>query len=149
MTPQAWKVEEGGDARVPRTLFGHAHESGSAVFPPEINFSDIARMHILMPDNWNGLDALVLWVSDDVTENKTINVTINIGTCGEAQATHTQTVNAIACNITANQYLCIPLTVTFATVLANLTARDMIQVLVEYAGGDEPIQVFGIEAQET
>lgn len=136
-------------ARVPRTLFAHAHESGSSVFPPEINFSDVARMHLVIPDNWNGLDAIYLWVSDDATEDKTINVTINIGTCGEAYNIHTQTVNAIACNIIANQYLCIDLTTTHATVLANLAARDMIQVLVDHAGGDEPIWVFGIELQET
>jgi len=135
--------------RVPRTLFGHAHESGSSVFPPEIDFSDVAKMHLVIPDNWNGLDKIYLWVSDDATEDKTINVTVNLGTCGEAYNIHTQTVNGIACNITANQYLCIDLTTTHATVLANLAVRDMIQVLVEHAGGDNPIQVFGVELQET
>lgn len=146
--PQAWKIQT-GDARVPRTVFGHAHESGSATFPPQINFGDTARMHILMPDNWNGLDALILWLSGADTEQKTLNITVNLGTCGENQNTHTQTVNGLTPTITADKYLCLDLTVTFATVLANLAARDMIQVLVYQAAGDNYTEVFGIEAQET
>lgn len=147
--PKAWGGYSAPTARVPRTIFAHAHESGSSLFPPALNFNDVGLAYTLMPDNWNGLDGLYAWFWDDATEAKTVNITINIATCDEVFNTHTQTVNAIVVNIVANEYECLDLTTIFETVLANLSSRDMIQVLVTYASGDEPLSYFGIELQET
>lgn len=147
--PEAYPAYTAPVARVPRTLFAHAHEDASAQFPPDIDFGDTAKMHNLIPDNWNGLDAIYVWFLGTGTDNTTVNVTINIGTCTEAYNTHTQTVNGIAATQAANIYTCVDLTTTHATVLANLAARDMVQVLVTHAGGDESIIVMGFEMQET
>lgn len=149
MNPRARAAYAAPTARVPRTVFGHAHEDGSAEFPPALTFGQIGEQHVLMPDNWNGLDGIYLWLLGGATEATTWNITVNIGSCDEAFNVHTQTVNGHAVNMVANEYECVDLTTIFATVLANLAARDMIQVLATLASGDGPHYDMGVELQET
>lgn len=147
--PEAFKVVSAGDPRVPRTLFAHAHQSGSAVFPPSIGGGNTADMHQLIPDNWNGLDGIYLWVLGAWTgQFANFTITINIGTCDELHNVHTQTVANIVVNTVINEYECIDLTTTFETVLANLASRDMIRVSVTVVD-EQAVLIMGIELQET
>lgn len=149
MCPEAKAGYAAPTARVPRTLFQHAHEDGSAEFPANI-FLGQGEVFIHFPDNWNGLDALRLWFVGGATDvGQTVNVTINIATADEVFNTHTQTVNAIAVPIVLNEYEIEDLTAAFAAVLANLAANDMMWIIVAHASGDENIYLVGAEAQET
>lgn len=147
--PEAHSAYTAPTARVPRTLFQHAHRDGSSTFPANI-WADQGECFLHFPDNWNGLDALKLWFFATSTEaNMTINVTVNIGTCSELFNVHTQTVNAIDLDVVQNKYTCIDITVAFATVLANLAANDMMWIIVAHASGDTQEYFIGAEAQET
>lgn len=148
MSPEAHAGYAAPTARVPRTIFQHAHVDGVATFPAVIDGGD-GEIFILMPDNFNGLDALVLWFYTVDANNVVVNITVNIGTCNEQKDAHTQTVNAIGFAVGADEYECVDLTVTFATVLANLASRDMMWIVVDWVSADEVIYLVGGEVQET
>ena len=135
--------------RVPRTIFAHGHEDGETEWLPIIGVGDTTIAYLLIPDNWNGLDKLYLWLLGSGASQQTYNITVDIATCDEAYNVHTQTVNGKAVNTVAGEYECVDLTTDFAAVLANLATRDIIRVTVVYALGDDFAKLVGIELQET
>ena len=147
--PEAYAGYAAPTARVPRTLWAHTHEDGANDYPPVLNLSTTHMAYVIIPDNWNGLDKLYLWLLGAGAEQITINVTVDIGTCDEAYNIHTQTVNGLTPTLAANEYECVDLTTTHAAVLANLAARDVIRVTVTHVAGDEAHMSIGIELQET
>lgn len=135
--------------RYPRTIFEHAHQDGVATFPPAIGGGSSAEAFMLMPDNWNGLDSLVLFLLGGWTgQLANLTVTINIATCNEAFNVHTQTVANIVVDTVLNEYECVDLTALFAVVLANLVSRDMIWIVATLID-EQNLYVVGLEAQET
>lgn len=146
--PEAYIAYNSDWARVPRTLFEHAHIDDNALFPPYTGFGQVVEVFMLMPDNFHGLDSLTLWCLGGSTAAVTLDVTIDIGTCAEAYNIHTQTVNNIAYNQVINQYYCLDLTTPLATVLANLAARDMLWLKASESS-DETQYIVGLELQET
>lgn len=148
--PEAKAAYAAPQARIPRTLFAHAHQDGQNYFPPNLSIGHLTGLSFtLIPDNWNGLDNFILWLRGGSTEALTIDVTVDLGSCNELYNVHTQTVAAIGVNTVLNEYECVDLTATFAVVLANLAVRDIIQVTVTLATGDGPLYYMGIELQET
>jgi len=146
--PEAHAAYEAAQARIPRTLFQHAHQDGYNAFPPELSTEITAEMFLLLPDNWNGTDALVLWFLGGGSMASTVNVTIDVGTCDETFDTHTQTVNAINMTVVLNEYECLDLTAIFETVIALMNARDMLWIKVTGAV-DFSVYLIGAEIQET
>jgi len=147
--PEAHAAYEAAQARIPRTLFAHAHRDQSASYPVELDVSTVCMAYHIIPDNWHGLDALILWLIGAGTETLTITVTVDIGTCAETYNIHTQTIANIDKGMSANTYACIDLTALFAVVLANLTVRDIIRVSVLATTMDQTARMIGIELQET
>lgn len=146
--PTAFK-NTGGDARVPRTLFQHAHIDGENTFPAQA-FLKTTEIFLLFPDNWNGLDKLYLWLLCSGTEaGLDLDVTINIATTGETYNNHTQNVVPVTFNGTINEYIRVDLTTLFATVLANLQPNDMMWIVASWDSGDTMTYMIGAEAQET
>jgi len=135
--------------RIPRTLWAHAHDSTQDAFPVVLLFEHTQEMFILLPDNWNGLDKLVLWIIGGGTETPDLTITIHIGTCTEAYNIHTQTVTPIACALANTIYKCLDLTALFDTVLPNLASRDLIRLTVTATTMDYTHYVMGMELQET
>jgi len=147
--PRASSLAAAPIPRVPRTLFAHAHRDQDMSFPVELHAAINCIAYTIIPDNWNGLDALILWLIGAGTEQLTITVTIDIGTCTEVYNIHTQTVAAINKNMVASTYACIDLTALFAVVLANLAVRDILRVSVIATTMDNTSRMIGIELQET
>lgn len=124
MSPEAKAGYAAPTARVPRTIFQHAHIDGNAEFPPSFAQSQMAEVFAHLPDNWNGFDAFYLKLLGGQTEATTIDITINAGTCDELFNIHTQTVNDIAINMVVDEYECLDLMTLFATVIALMNSDD-------------------------
>jgi hypothetical protein len=143
-----WAAPPGGDPRVPRTLFAHAHEDGSSAFPPILPNENTGEVFILLPDNWNGTDKLVLWFLGGFGMSSTVSVTIDVGTCDEGYSNHSQTVNGINMTVVQDEYECLDITAAFATVIGNFNSRDMIWIKVTPTI-DFNVYLIGAEIQET
>lgn len=129
MSPEAHGAYVAPTARVPRELFGHAHESGNNVFPTVLDFQDTGRIILKIPDNWNGIDdAYFIAVPEWTDANFTCIITINAGQDTEAVNIHTQTVNPFDFASTANVFNYVDLAIPFAVVLAALTAGDTVTI---------------------
>lgn len=148
MSPRANRDQDTAPVRYPRTISEHMHSEVPYSYPPRTGSAEVIQTFALIPDNWNGLDALVLWVLGGFTGAFALDITIDIGTCNELFSAHTQTVNAIAINMVINEWECLDLTVTFATVLANLAARDKLRIRV-VSNDEQDIFPIEIELQET
>lgn len=141
--------DQAGDTRVPRGIFQHAHIDAQADFPCMISF-DTAEMFLLIPDNWNGLSKVFLWLLGGGIENANLlDVVINIGTSGEAFNIHTQAVANNNVVFALNEYIKIDLTAIFAVVLANLQSLDMMWVTATWQNDTFEHFCVGLEVQET
>lgn len=148
MTPEAWKLPEEPVARVPRTLFSHAHLNNNAGFPPEPMLNTFCDVFMLLPDNWHGTDKIVLWFLGASTEATDVDVVCNAGSCDEAYTLHTATVNNIALALVNGEYECLDITTDFAAWIALLNSRDMLNIRVD--NDDEVgVKFIGVEIQET
>lgn len=146
--PVAYMDTDTPPVRYPRTIFEHAHIDGVSTFPANLVDLNVGEIFMLMPDNFNGLDGLYLWLLGSFAGEIHLSMTLNIATCSEAFNTHTQTVNNHAVTTVVNAYKCVDLTTIFATVLANLTARDMIWLTVQESDEDG-VYLVGLEVQES
>lgn len=146
--PRAWGGYAAPQARIPRTLFQHAHRDDDASFPADVSLDLFATMFVLLPDNWNGTDAIVLWFLGVGTGAGNTDVTIDAATCGEALNTHTLTVANIAVALVANQYTCVDITTEFAALIALLNPRDMLRIMAD-EDTETGAEIVGIEIQET
>lgn len=116
----------GGDARVPRVLFQHAHTDGNAAFPSG-GVSTQGEATILIPDNWNGMANMYVWLlAQEPWTNVPVDITINVGSHGEVYTIHNQTVLGTLVTIGNNEYYRLDLTAIFAVVIALMNANDMI-----------------------
>lgn len=135
-------------SRIPRTLFQHAHRDGNAEFPPNVGFNQTAEIFVKLPTNWNGTDDIVLWFLGAATYTRAVDVTIDVGTCDELFNTHTQTVVDIAISLVNNEYECLSLAVTHATVIALMSGCDMLWFKV-VEQEDATFYLIGAEITET
>lgn len=147
--PRADRAPTEPTARVPRTLFAHGHEQDQVdiQFPPNVNV--LVRSIQLLPDNWNGVDKLVLWfLPSETWTDVPFNLVANAGSCGEAKNIHTQTLANHTITAVANVYHCEDLTTEFAVFIALLNSRDMIQIDIHDTWGMGGVYI-GLEIQET
>jgi len=146
--PPVWAPAPGGDPRVPRTLWAHAHIDEDAHFPAG-GLTTQGEMTVLLPDNWNGVDKIVIWLlPGEGWIDVPFDITINAGTCGEAPATHTQTVNGTLITAGNGLYYCWDVTSICSTVIGNMSPRDLIWIIVTEQWGVAGY-VMGVEIQET
>ena len=138
----------GGDARVPRTIFQHAHIDEDNSFPAG-GLAVAGDMFILLPDNWNGIDKIYIWLlANAIWTNVPFDITVDVGSCDEAPNTHTQTVLGTLLTVANNRYYCWDITTICATVIALMNARDMLWIKVTEQWGIAGY-VIGVEIQET
>lgn len=138
-----------GDDRVPRSIFEHAHESGSSVFPPELDYEDAATILYKHPANWVGFDRFRLWV-EGLDDNATFGLTVVImaGTCGEGPSTHIEN-HSFDIATTIGQFTCVNLLTTYATVIALISDCDMVTITVVNNEDSGRVTVYGIEIVES
>jgi len=145
--PRATPIVQAGDVRIPRTLFAHSHKDALNWFPSTVSSDPI--IYQLLPDNWNGVDKLVVWfLLEENWTNAPFTFTLDAGTCGEAPNTHTgQIVNKLLTGANGT-YICVDLTTDLAIVIALLNSTDMLKMSVDdvnEVGG----RCIGMEIQET
>lgn len=146
--PEAHAGYAAPTARVPRTLFQHAHVDGNASHPASTNVLT-AECFIQIPDNWNGTDKVIVWLlGGENSANTPYDITLDIATCDEAYNIHTQTVLGTLVNIVLNEYECWDVTAILAVVLANLASGDMLWFKISEQYGIVAWCV-GVEIQET
>jgi len=127
--PEAHGAYSTPTARVPRTIFEHAHKDGSNEFPPDIGMTGVGEIFAHLPDNWSGFSAFYLKILGTATEATTIDITIHAGSCDELFNVHTQTVNGTAINTVVNEYECFDLMTIFATIIALMDNDDDIWII--------------------
>lgn len=146
--PSAY-IKASGDARVPRTLFAHAHHADDAEFPPNTLMALHPRCIMQLPDNWNGTDKLYMWLYGlEAAIDCPYTIVANAGKNGEAFNIHTQTVAGKLVQKAANEYERVDLTTDLAVWIALLTSGDILWFDVSESAGVNDL-VIGFEIQET
>lgn len=142
-------MDTSGDARVPRDYFATARKDGSNDSAPQvIYFEELAVMQWKYPPDWQGFSKIGIWFYGYETDASfDMTVVINGGANGEAYNNHSES-HALTPAITAGQYTYVELSVTYATVLALLTATDLIRVTV-FNDEEKYIYVCGLEVLES
>lgn len=141
--------DQAGDTRVPRVIFQHAHTDGSSAFPSGGGGGTQGEMFALLPDNWNGIDKIYIWLlAGEGWTDVPFDITIDVGTCTELYNTHTQTVAGTLVTIGNNRYYCWDVTTICAVVIALMNPRDMLWIRVTEQHGVAGY-VIGVEIQET
>lgn len=138
----------GGDDRVPRTLFIHAHEDAANDFPADCGLGE-GRMITQLPDNWNGTDAIIIWyLPSEAWVNEPFNIILNAGKDTEAFNLHTQTLANRLISGGANVYHAEDITGSVAAFIALITSGDIIWILSTDVNGIAG-KTIGLEIQET
>ena len=146
--PEAHSAYSASIARVPRSIFAHAHIDGNAVFPPSCSLAT-SEMLLQLPDNWHGTEALIIKVlAGEAWVNEPFNITFNAGADGEAPNVHTQTVanHLISCANGIYEYA--DMTVAFAVFIALLNSNDLIWATIADVNGISG-NIMGLEIRET
>lgn len=149
MTPRANRDRDTVSARVPRTLFAHAHKRAKAEFPPNTLDSQHFICIDQLPDNWNGTDKLYMWLYGlETGADVPYTIIANAGKNGEAFNIHTQTVANKLITKTINEYERVDLTTDLAVWIALITSGDILWFDVTESAGVNDLGI-GFEIQET
>jgi len=147
--PRANRDQDTAPVRYPRTLFSHAHHPDDPLFPPNTVGTLGGRVITQLPDNWNGTDALYLWLYGYETSADTpYTIIANAGKNGEAYNIHTQTVANKLVQKTLNQYTRVDLTADLAAWIALITSGDILWFDITESYGINDV-IIGIEIQES
>lgn len=145
--PSAYRDTTGED-NLPRDYLCPAHNPSVALYPALLDYEHTGTCLWKHPATWNGFARFRLWLYGYATNaNWTINVTIHAGTCGEGNANHTES-HSIDVNITQNQFTCVDLLTTWATVIALLADCDMVTIDV-FNEEEEYLYCYGVEIVES